>query len=281
MFNYFINGRKKAINMFMIPGGLLAIIGFLGGFAQGSGSPIFYFLIFIGVILIIIGSSKVRNLSIEFKNKFLVELLNKKFTNVIFDASNGISRSEVRKAEMLPRGDRFKSNDYISAEYDGVNFKMSDILIQERHSDGKNTRYVTVFKGPFMEFDFHKEVVGKMQVREKSRISLFDRYERIKLEGVEFNKTFKVYATDSHTAFYVLTPTIMEKLIEIENDYPGTFYLSFIEGKIYIALDNRRDNFEIGVFKKIDESLINEFENQLKIISDIIVDLRLNSKLFK
>ena len=46
-----------------------------------------------------------------------------------------------------------------------------------------------------------------------------DREEKIETENQSFNGQFDVYATNSHTAFYVVTPLVMERLMEMKKRY--------------------------------------------------------------
>ncbi|XMB86652.1 DUF3137 domain-containing protein [Mycoplasmatota bacterium WC44] len=278
-FEYFINKRNKTLKMFMLPAAISIVIGIVIFIATNSinGNPSAIIPFFaLGVVFFGIGAGQMKKLSNEFKEKYLVELLKKNFTNVNFNASGGLTREDVRQSELLPRTDRFYSNDLITGEYLDVKFKISDLHLQEVRRNGKNTQIVTVYKGPFMEFDFNKDFMGKVQVRERGKSTLFSDYEKISMESVVFNKVFKVYATRAHAAFYILTPHLMEKLMELEKQRPGNFYFSFIEGRMYIALDNRRDNFEVGMFGKIDQSIVDTFESQLSIIKDIINEMKLN-----
>lgn len=44
-----------------------------------------------------------------------------------------------------------------------------------------------------------------------------------------------MYATDAHTAFYVLTPHVMERLLSMKKEY-GSFGMAVYGSKIAIAL---------------------------------------------
>ncbi len=107
------------------------------------------------------------------------------------------------------------------------------------------------------------------------------KFDKIKMESVEFNKKFNTYATNDLTAFYILTPDIMEAIFKIEKRNPGILKLSFNHGNMYMAVNNNRDTFEISLFRKIDMSLIDEFKQDLMVIKDLIVTLKLNNNLFK
>ena len=139
---------------------------------------------------------------------------------------------------------------------------------------------MTYFLGRVFRFDFNKEFVGSLIVTEsgtpKSR-----GYEKVKLESIDFNKKFKTYTTEEITAFYILTPDIMEALFTLERRHPGRIGISFLGDNMYVAINNNRDTFELQMFRKIDDSMIKEFMNDLLVIKDFIVSLKLNNNLFK
>jgi len=283
MFDNFQERRQRVCKRFIYPGiALLAIggIGFALVIVLAKGPYQLMYVGILGIIVLAIGMAQLKKIANDFKGEFLIDVLNKNFQDVDYNAKSGFSRQYVQVAEFLPHGQRFNSNDMIEASYNGVKFKMSDIHIEVRVKRDDHVTYETVFRGPFIELDFNKQIEGKVQVLERGRSTLFSKYERIKMESVEFNKAFKIYATKSHTAFYILTPHFMEKLMTIENEHRGAFFFSFIEGKVYVALDSRKDNFEVGIFKKFDDKLIEEFENQLDLVKDLIDELKLNKKLF-
>ncbi len=280
MFERLNQGRSENTKKFVLPGVFLILVAigiFLGFQKVAFAMPVFV----IATILIIIGSTKNRQLIREFKEKFVYDLLTENFEDVSYNPLQGVYESEVLESELLERPDRFYSNDLIEATHNGINFTMSDIHLQEVVRRDKHTEVRTIFQGPFMRFTFNKNFKGKLQVRERGFVAWFSKYKKIKMESITFNKTFSTYSTDDHTAFYILTPHLMEALLEMERTRRGDFYISFINGELFIALDNRRDNFEIPVFGKVDESIGDVFTNQFNIIKEIIDELRLNKNIFK
>jgi hypothetical protein len=101
------------------------------------------------------------------------------------------------------------------------------------------------------------------------------------LESVQFNKTFKTYTTNDHTAFYVLTPHLMEALMEFEKNNRGNIGFSFIDDKLYIGINNMRDTFELQLFRPVDKRLIDEFKRDLLVVKNVVHELRLNNNIFK
>lgn len=279
MFEEFNNKRSALTKKFILPGVSLIVVGVMLYLANMIEVAIPVGVV--GIIVAAIGASQSASLTKALKEKFLYELLVKNFDDVRYNPTHGATREEVMESELLQRSDRFYSNDLIEASYNGIDFLMSDIKLQEVVHRDKRTEVRTIFQGPFMKFTFNKNFKGKLQVRERGFVTWFSKYDKIKMESMEFNKKFSTYSTEDHTAFYILTPHLMEDLLQMERERRGDFYFSFIDGEMFIALDNRRDNFEIPAFGKVDESIGEKFEREFSIIKDIINELKLNKNIFK
>ena len=79
----------------------------------------------------------------------------------------------------------------------------------------------------------------------------------------------------------MLTPHLMEALMDFEKNNKGNISFSFIDDKLYIGINNMRDTFELQMFKPIDENLLNEFKRDLNVVKDVVHELRLNNNIFK
>ena len=233
----------------------------------------------IGVLYIAIYLTKLQAAASDFKDQLMSAVLGEFFTKVSHDKHKGLSLVDVMASELLSKPDRFYSNDLIIGEYNGVDFRLSDVTLQRVTSNGKTTTVTTYFRGPVMVFDFHKQTDGKLIVQETMRGELFTKYKRIKLESVSFNKTFHTYSTKDQLAFYILTPHFMERLLRLEDEVDGNFYFSFIDGKMYVALYNNKDLFEFNMFGTINGKIYERFYYEIKIVKDLIEELRLNPNL--
>ena len=72
-----------------------------------------------------------------------------------------------------------------------------------------------------MVFDFNKKFVANMYVVSKNFLSSSitkSTLSKVKLEDTEFNKLFNVYSGLEHDAFYILTPSLMEKIKKLEDE---------------------------------------------------------------
>lgn len=247
-------------------------------------------LVFAFILAYLMNRKETKKFKTAYKKYFALSIFKKLCDNVQFDFNKGINKEVIANTKMMYMGDRFSSNDYVSGNYKGVNFEYSDVHIEEEYTDSDgNTHYVTIFKGQWFIFDFHKNFKSNIQVcehnfRNAKRGGLFDsiKYKKIELEDIEFNKKYKVYAQNDLDAFYVLTPNTMENIKKINNKLSGRLLFCFIDNKLHIGLHNNKDTFEASIFSKVDED--KETEKTTKEVNTILsfIDiLNLDNTLFK
>lgn len=251
------------------------------------------FTIMIGFILTYFITAKDRKaFNDKYKTEIVLRAFNQVCTNVTFDLNYGISRQVIADTEMMHMGDTFKSNDYITGQYKNINFAMSDVDITETHTDSEGHTYtVTIFRGQWFIFDFNKNFKANIQVCGKSfnnakRNNWFkkeeQKFKKVELEDMVFNKAFKVYAQNELDAFYVLTPNTMEKILNVDRQVRGSLLLCFIDNKLHIGLHNNKDLFEASIFKKINfEEAMQKTLSEISIITNFVDILNLDNDLFK
>ncbi len=231
---------------------------------------------------------EIENLYKEFKNTFVKKALSNYFDNLEYDPNKGLNESFVLEKGLLSTGDWYSSNDYISATYNKIKFERADIHI-EKKEERKNSSgeveevWVTQFKGPWMIFDFNKKFKSNLIIQKGYFINWQPgNVTRIETENVNFNQEFTVYATDEHEAFYILTPSFMEKIQKISKKIGYRIRLAFNDSKLHIGIDSGDDLFEYNYLEEINEAKIEEeFKKDIKVIIDFIDDLDLTSDLFK
>ena len=133
--------------------------------------------------------------------------------------------------------------------------------------------------------DFGKELSADLLVsKARKKVPLLGkrRKNKVESENAEFNKEFSIYSDSAHDAFYVLTPHMMEYIMEMNKKSQGNSYLRFQkDGKVHIAIDSGRDSFELGSVKKINvQELREQFIEEIRYITDLIDELRLVDTLY-
>ncbi|MEM1390377.1 MAG: DUF3137 domain-containing protein, partial [Pseudomonadota bacterium] len=182
----------------------------------------------IGFAVVGAGRSKLRKFSREAKT-LLVQPVAQQF-DLAFTEEPGYQSTllHIHKNGLVPGWDRAKFEDRITGVRRGVQFEFFEAHLEDKRTttDSKGrtrTRWVTVFNGQCLRFKFHKDFLGETLVTRDSGIfNVFGRggdFERVKLESPQFESAFEVYSTDQVEARYILTPDLMQRLVELEKTF--------------------------------------------------------------
>ena len=288
--------RSKAANIIktgsIITGTIFIIIAILSIISHNFyGISIGFGLLIIGIIITTSLSNKpVSEFKMAYKNTFVLKALKSVFDDLEYNPASGFDISVIRDTGMMYMGDRYSSNDYVKGKYKNINVEQADVHIEEEvtttDSDGNTTtHYETIFMGQWMIFDFNKnfnanvQVCGKRFTNAKRGIL---KYKKVEMEDEEFNKMFRVYAIDAHEAFYILTPSLMDRIKKLATNTKGSLLLCFVDNKLHIGISNNKDAFEVSIFRKLDEEkIISDITTEIKLITNFVDELNLDNDLFR
>jgi hypothetical protein len=217
-----------------------------------------------------------------FKTRFLPGVIESRLDKVhTFEPQNGLSREIVIKSGIFPNFDKIATNDYLRATHKGVNFEYCDMQLQEEQtytdSDGDtHTSIVTVFLGIFIvaEFDHFADTPVFIKAGGgKGNVST---------EYTLFNNTFSVFCDNPVDALRILTPQMMDDILEIKNLCKKPINIAFSDDKIYFNTEPGRDLLEVvyDIKKTIPEAakLIDEDIDFITGILDLLNMRNLKSK---
>ena len=91
---------------------------------------------------------------------------------------------------------------------------------------------------------FQKDFQGHTTVLRNSLFKLSFSGSRVKLENPDFEKTFDVYSTDQIEARYLLSPSMMERLLALDREFNKNITISF---KMIPGFGN--GDQDIGIFE--------------------------------
>lgn len=210
------------------------------------------------------------------------------FENVIFTPKKGIPQNEMKSSALIPLGNRYSSNDHLKGKKDGVDFERSDVWTYTESTDSNgNTTRSTDFKGQVYKFNFHKDTLNYVQIKDKRFLSgvfkghMLPNVHKITMESSRFNDQFDVYTDNEEEAFYVFTPHFMEKTMKLRNKFNSKLSIVVTKGIIYIAVNTGRDSFEIKNNQEVSDQFIREVIEEANIINKLITELNLDSDLFR
>ena len=191
----------------------------------------------------------------------------------------------------------YKGSDlFIKADHQFHGSKLTVTQKEETHTDGKTEVKISqIFNGFLFIADFNKNFNGETYIFPDLSRSVFgelygesinEHFHRpklnlVKLEDTEFEKIFAVYSTDAVEARYILSPKLIEKIIELKNTFYQDMSVSFIGNKIYVAVNSDNELFAPSLFTSADdESFLEKQFNYLNALLTIPEKLDLKTKVW-
>lgn len=258
------------------------------GFALAASFVIFV----IGALIISRRKAKLASL---FKQEAIPELLRTALPGFWYAADRSVSVDEFKHSSLFINPDRYNGKDYFEGTYGQTGLHFSLVHAEERYettttdtdNDGHTTtrteeHWRNIFKGLFFAADFNKHFNGSTLVRAgKAGIfaGLFGNL--VKLEDPRFSQQFKVYSSDQVEARYLLTPRMMERLLDLKESL-GSIELSFIGSWVHIAAGGFPYNaFEPDVKHPFnDPAQVERTLGWISLVVGIVEELDLNTRIW-
>ncbi len=232
-----------------------------------------------------------------YKTEVVTKIIQLIDTEYQYDANKSLSLEEFSQSKFYKRkADRVRGDDFVCGRIGRTAFRFSELLAEwkeVRTEDGKtHTYWNEIFKGLMFVVDFNKHIDEETFVfpqkskimhgifkSEKSRDNHYGTL--VKLENPEFEKHFKVYGSSQQEARYILTPAMMEAMVNMHKTYKLDLHFSFIGENAYCAIPFEKYLFE----PRISKSLINfddmEFMYRMFGLIRILIDeMNLNTRIW-
>ena len=255
---------------------------------------------FIGIIYIAIGAFLykffTKDYTKEFKDKVIEPLITELDSNLNYTHEAYVSQHLFAHSKLFTSPiDKYEGNDFVKGKVDDIKLQFSDIHAQKRTKNSKgHSNYSTIFQGLFIVVEFNKHFKGQTVILPDSAQNTFGdlvggwlqsknvaRDELVKMDSIEFEKKFVVYSTDQIEARYILSHTLMDRLLAFKNKSSHPVYISFIGGSIHMAIEYNKDLFEPSIFRSLlDYKIAMEYVQTLHLAISIIDELKLNEKLW-
>jgi len=209
-----------------------------------------------------------------------------------------MSQESYQQSGLFPhRYDRYEGDDFVTGRIEKTDFQFSELHTQYKQvtygSKGqRQEHWITIFRGLFMHADFNKNFSGTTFVLPDTAEKLFgsfgqslqklsSRGQLVKLENPEFEKRFVVYSSDQVESRYILTPAIMESIVNISNRFGSDVYFSFVGSRIYYANSISQALFEPNIFRSgVNFNDVKEMFDLFEMIAVLVQELNLNTRIW-
>lgn len=272
---------------------VLAVIG-LAIFTAGGGAVIMVPFA-IGGGMLWWYQQKKQAFANKFKQNIITRIIKFISPGSVYEPQSIVSENEYRNSGLYQKAyDNYTGEDYFAGKHEKTSFFCSELKTnyETRDSKGRTTTH-TIFDGLFFVADFNKNFSGQTYVWQNNSgeanntfigklFSSFSRsVERVHLESPDFESTFDAYGTDQVEARYILSPSLMERLLNLQQKMNCCLCCSFINSKLYMAFETNIDLFEPGIINSNESMDVAwGYVLQFNLFFDIINELNLNTRIW-
>jgi uncharacterized membrane protein YbaN (DUF454 family) len=282
--------------IFIAVGILLLALGFFLGFPVPGVIAGLIPIIYGGVLFYKI-SDALNTYKNTYKNDVIGAALKFLDESLSISPDQGIEASEFMYTQLFSTTpDRYKTEDLVTGCAGKTRFYFAEVHAEYKTvtqtKNGTRTEWHDIFKGIIFAADFNKRFNGVTIVKPKDFGAAFGAWfsknlfsfggkDVVQLENTEFDKTFVTHGSDQVESRYILTPAMMERVLNLNHQTKYNISLSFIESRMYIAFPLNRNYFEAPVFKSLlSPETVNEDITTIKFMYDIVKELDLNTRIW-
>jgi len=204
----------------------------------------------------------------------------------------GVEEAEIQACRLIPESyDRMSSCDTVVGKYHATGFRFSELRLYEKQ---EKDRYVQSWSGIYLVADFNKSFEGRVFVlpdkTERLLGSLVGRAlqslplrrggQLVHLENPSFERHFKVYAEDDHEARYVLSTSLMRRIVEFKESMDTEIRMAFIDGRVHVVLPVVADFFRAPVLDRVTPEMIRSWVDEIHYVTSILDELDLNTRVW-
>ena len=185
----------------------------------------------------------------------------------------------------------WKSEDQITAQRNEVSYALHDVYAARKEQRGKRTVTVTVFRGTIAVLEFNKHFRGHTIVvadKEGQRLGgLLGETEMrrgkqiVRMADADFESRYTVYTSDDQQAHYVLTPRMMQLILQARGRLGADLRLAFYDNSLVVAIPSDNDRFEVGLNSRVTPySVIAELLEVVALAERLIETLDLETRVW-
>ena len=214
----------------------------------------------------------------EYKAHIIKKAIGDKVSEIIYEPYCGLPQSVYCDVNIASRGKTYHREDFITGKYNNVYFVQSDLNVSSKNTGSEQRRTFTHFSGRWIVIDYPKKFSGTVIVKDKDFVGISrNDLEVITLENPTFNEMFTVSTNDVQLGYYILTPQLVERFMELKQSSKGAIIACFKNGMLHIGIHNRENAFELDVNNLDIAKDTESFAKDFSLVSKTIDILEVNN----
>ncbi|MBO4494269.1 MAG: DUF3137 domain-containing protein [Clostridiales bacterium] len=249
-------------------------------------------VVFVAIFHFAVYRKKLNEYRNFYKTHYVYEMVRQVIPDAIYQPEYGFPSQQISQTGLMQMGNIYKSEDYIRGTYNNVAFERSDILIQNETNDSEGHSSTTTYlRGRWMIFESNKNFEADLQIIQqgfgyaRKRTSIFtkkaERRHAFKTEDAMFNKMFKCLCQNEVEAFYLLTPGLMQGLMQLASQSDGKIMIGFVDNQLHVAINSRKDHLEPPIYHSPNNDDIMQVQREINAVTSFVEGLNLDRQIFK
>jgi hypothetical protein len=291
--------RARAVVACTAALGVVAALFLVGSGGDQSIAAILVFALTIGLCLLLhhlILGGAVAGYCQQFKSTAFRQAARLVAPGIDYAPTSMVPRSSFERGDLFSSNiDRYRGEDCFHGKAGNTDILLSELHVERKETsrDSKGhtrTNWVTVFRGIYLIADFHKHFRCHVRIEPDIAEAAFGWFGRkiqgfsddlIRLENPEFERAFKVCASDPVEARYLLTPDMQERFLELRNQWSPDIRAALIDSSLHLAIPIRENWFEPDIGLPADHSKpLADFVEKLALLLQITEQLDLNTRIW-
>jgi len=220
---------------------------------------------------------------LAFKNGVLGQVIRTIHPEARFLPSSGLPQEDFEEAQIYRTTiATYDHEDLIEVTIGETRIRMSDVHARYR---GRKNQLHSLFKGVVIVADFPKRFQGRTVVLPEGCFGdRPDELQAVTLERSAFEQDFVVYSSDQIEARYLLSPTMMERLVKFSRRFPGDVRISFANNQVLVAIDGHANRLEAPPLftpvTSINQASLRAYLEDIRLAASFVEDLNLNLRIW-
>ena len=178
-------------------------------------------------IMVLYGTQQWRALNKTYKQIVVTRVVAALGQGMTYSAESRFTKQDFIEMDLFEKKvEKWRAEDEVCGRRNAVTYSILEGKATRTEGSGKNRRTVTIFKGSIVRLDFNKNFLGQTVVVPDSESKILGglfgesstrrKKDICRLENVVFEKEYSVYGSDQQEARYILTPKMMELILDAQ-----------------------------------------------------------------
>lgn len=250
-----------------------------------------WLLLWIAVPIVLLFAARAhREVRRWFKSMVVQRVVGALADGLTYSQASGFSREQFLAMDLFgSRNDSFSSEDEVRGQHNGIDFALHEVRAARREKRGKDTTTIVYFQGTIVAVEFNKHFHGHTTVVPQSEhFGLLGESDerngrdRVSMQDAEFEKAYTVYSTDPQQAHYLLTPRMLQLIMDTRTRLGAKLRLAFRDNMLFVAVPSTRNRFEVNLLttRVTPEQVIGDLGAALHLAQGLISGLDLETRIW-